>query len=83
MDCLVFRDTNAIDLGFLSNLYTWTNQRGGLVNINERLDRVIASSKWKMRFPNAEVVHRVASTSDRNPIELNLFYNPSHGPKPF
>lgn len=83
MDCLVFRATNAIDLGFLGNPYTWTNRRGGLANIHEHLDRVIASSKWKMRFPNAEVVHHVASTSNHNPIELNLFYNPSPGPKPF
>lgn len=72
-----------IDLGFSGNLFTWNNWRVGQANIQERLDRGLASSIWRTILPHASVVHLPAINSDHKPIII--FTNPKvvSIPKPF
>lgn len=42
----VIDDHDLIDLVFEGSPYTWTNKRGGLANIQERLDRGYANIEW-------------------------------------
>lgn len=46
-----------VDLGFHGPKYTWTNNRFGLGNIRDRLDRGIANHQWMQLFPNATLQH--------------------------
>lgn len=72
-----------IDLGFMGNSFAWSNRRGGVANIRERLDRVAVSPEWRLCYPQGAVLRYVAHRSDHSPIELNLFYDQYKGPKPF
>lgn len=59
-----------VDLGFIGPAYTWTNKRQIEHNIRERLDKVLASTEWCDKFPNASVSHLPIINSDNNPILL-------------
>ena len=39
-----------LDLGFVEHAFTWTNGQAGDNNIQERLDRDIATIDWKEAF---------------------------------
>jgi hypothetical protein len=60
-----------IDLGFARNPFTWGNNRQGLENIKERLDRGLASPSWIHLHPEFSLIHLSAHNSDHNPISLN------------
>ena len=60
-----------IDVGFVGNLFTWTNNRKGLENIKERLDRGLASPSWVHLHSDFSLIHLPALNSDHNPISLN------------
>jgi len=45
-----------MDLGFQGPLFTWSNKRKGLAKVQERLDRVLANSQWRMLFPEGEAL---------------------------
>uniref|UniRef100_A0A2N9HT90 CCHC-type domain-containing protein n=1 Tax=Fagus sylvatica TaxID=28930 RepID=A0A2N9HT90_FAGSY len=72
-----------VDLGFIGNPYTWTNKRHNFANIKERLDRAFSNTEWRTTFPKASVYHFPATTSDHNPIILNIIGTDSTLPKPF
>ncbi|KAH6784204.1 hypothetical protein C2S52_009163, partial [Perilla frutescens var. hirtella] len=58
------------DLGYKGFGYTWTNAQVGASNIQERLDRDVANSKWIECFPSFSVEHLIRQESDHNPIYI-------------
>lgn len=60
-----------IDIGFNGPKYTWTNNRNGLNNIKERIDRGVANTHWLNLFPNATIKHLPICSSDHSPIVLD------------
>lgn len=79
----VINDHGMIDLGFVGCPYTWNNKRGGLANIQERLDRGYANVAWKTRFPNAIINHLTALSSYHKPLLLQTNPHVEALPKPF
>ena len=64
----VVRDCNFEDLGYIGHDYTWTNNRGGEQNIQERLDRFLATPAWREKFPGTFVTHLSKRKLDHLPI---------------
>ena len=58
------------DLGFIGYPYTWNNRRLGAANTRERLDRAVANEAWKLKFPEATVMHIISHASDHLPLIL-------------
>lgn len=56
------------DMGFVGQVYTWSNKQSGGDNIQERLDRGVASVDWSERFPSARVSHLTRVLSDHCPL---------------
>ncbi|KAL5788182.1 hypothetical protein ACOSP7_005131 [Xanthoceras sorbifolium] len=57
------------DLGFSGDSMTWNNKRRGVGNVQERLDRFLANSQWKLMFPrfsieNLEIYWQQRSRAD-------------------
>jgi hypothetical protein len=65
------------DLGFSGLPWTYDNMQKGKWNVHVRLDRVVASSRWKQKFSGARVQHIVSSRWDHGPILLELDKNQS------
>ena len=57
-----------IDMGFVGYEYTWSNNRGGEANIQERLDRFFVNEMWKQKFPGSYVSHLTKRKSDHLPL---------------
>ncbi|XP_059436227.1 uncharacterized protein LOC132169166 [Corylus avellana] len=51
---------------------TWNNGREGEEFIMEKLDRMVASHDWHVRFPNVEVLLEAAIFSDHLSMSINL-----------
>ncbi|KAF4363013.1 hypothetical protein F8388_020529 [Cannabis sativa] len=68
--------TGLIDLGCLGGKFTWfqkaTNSNGGTAIRRARLDRALASTDWRILFPNAIVELLTVGTSDHKPILLSI-----------
>ncbi|KAF4366795.1 hypothetical protein G4B88_018218 [Cannabis sativa] len=64
-----------IDLGYLGPSFTWAkggrNSNGGGALKRARLDRGLASTDWRLLFPNAIVNHLTASESDHRLLLLD------------
>ena len=61
-----------VDLGFNGYRFTWRNSRVGSTFVEERLDRVVATSEWREMFPRTKVRHIPASYSDHYPILMDM-----------
>lgn len=58
------------DLGYIGHDYTWTNNRGGEDNIQERLDRFFANERWRGLFAGTFVTHLPKRKSNHLPLVL-------------
>ncbi|KAL3846296.1 hypothetical protein ACJIZ3_003699 [Penstemon smallii] len=65
-------DSGLVDLGFVGDIYTWTNRWPHPLTIRERLDRACASDLWVQKFPYSRVVHMDTINSDHNPICIEV-----------
>ncbi|KAL8525760.1 hypothetical protein ACS0TY_015120 [Phlomoides rotata] len=61
-DCL--DRNNLLDMGYSGHAYTWSNNQSGLNNIQERLDRGVATESWMEAFPCYKVTHLTRFLSD-------------------
>ncbi|KAL4370540.1 hypothetical protein AHAS_Ahas06G0076000 [Arachis hypogaea] len=71
-----FRDAvqinELLDLGFVGHSFTWTNGQSGEDNIQERLDRALATIEWQQTFPKTIVQHLSRYKSDHSPILIDM-----------
>ncbi|KAH7851087.1 hypothetical protein Vadar_007104 [Vaccinium darrowii] len=70
-------DLGAIDLGFSGYPFTWANRRYGDGLVKERLDRVLVSSDWRLKYDTALVKHLFTVGSDHAALLLDT--NPPKG----
>ncbi|KAL8493015.1 hypothetical protein ACS0TY_024285 [Phlomoides rotata] len=56
------------DMGYSGHAYTWSNKQSGLDNIQERLDRGLASDELMETFPSFKGSHLTHFLSDHCPI---------------
>ncbi|XP_028055175.1 uncharacterized protein LOC114259367 [Camellia sinensis] len=59
---------NLIDLGSSGPRMMWTNNRQGLANTMERLDRALCNAEWRTMFPDAIVRVLPRTYSDHSPL---------------
>ncbi|KAH6787695.1 hypothetical protein C2S52_007247 [Perilla frutescens var. hirtella] len=68
---LAVHDCQLEDVRFQGYKFTWNNNQEGDKNIQERLDRFLASEEWLEFFPNFSVEHLARIASDHCPILLH------------
>ncbi|XP_028094336.1 uncharacterized protein LOC114294405 [Camellia sinensis] len=66
-----------MDIGCSGLKFTWSNNRQGMSNTMERLDRALCNAEWRTVFPKGAVCNLPRTYSDHSPImvhtEDNLF----------
>ncbi|KAL0011221.1 hypothetical protein SO802_006329 [Lithocarpus litseifolius] len=70
MDTLNWCDLR--DLGFIGPKFTWLYNMFDGTQIQERLDRALATVDWLIKFPSAKLFHKSSSVSDHCPHVLQL-----------
>jgi endonuclease/exonuclease/phosphatase family metal-dependent hydrolase len=61
------------DLGFAGDVFTWRNKQiRGDTHIHERLDRVVANSEWRVKFPLFYVKNGDPFHSDHKSVVIFL-----------
>ncbi|KAL8476214.1 hypothetical protein ACS0TY_028757 [Phlomoides rotata] len=73
----VVSDVGLFDLPLIGHSFTWIRSRGKENEVDERLDRGMATQEWKTLFPDARILNLVASVSDHSPVlvECMLSYD--------
>ncbi|XP_041003900.1 uncharacterized protein LOC121249253 [Juglans microcarpa x Juglans regia] len=60
------------DVGYVGNLFTWSNRHSDHTFTKERLDRYLMSAKWEGMFREVVVEGLVARSSDHKPMLLSF-----------
>lgn len=76
-------ENDLMDMGYIGYPFTWNNHRAWKANIQERLDRGLSNTRWRLLFPQATIHHLLAFRSDHKPLILHSVPNPPSQPKPF
>ena len=76
-------DLGAVDLGFAGCKFTQWNKCWGKGAIRERLDQAISSPDWRLKFPNANVLHLGTINSDHAPLLIDTNPTEESAPRPF
>lgn len=58
-------DCGLSDVGFKGPPFTWEWH-----GVKERLDRGVSNSQWRMRFPDASILHFPTLKSDHKPFSF-------------
>ena len=78
-DMLLFRETldwcDLMDMGYVGPKLTWDNRRSGNANIQVRLDRFVANTRWRLKFRRAKVIVLDFWGSDHRALLLQLVPN--------
>ena len=62
-------DCGLSDLGFQGDIFTWRNNSHEAEGyIRERLDRAVANTSWKVKFPVWKVINDEQRHSDHRPV---------------
>ncbi|POO03365.1 Endonuclease/exonuclease/phosphatase [Trema orientale] len=69
----VLENCGLSDLGFEGTSMTWNNGRGGVANVQERLDRGVATSEWRFLFPGYKLSHLDFWGSDHRAVLLDVY----------
>jgi hypothetical protein len=65
----VLEECDLHDLGFVGDAFTWRNHHHNASSYTrERLDRAVANSAWRARFPLVRVINGDPRHSDHSPI---------------
>ncbi|KAH7837759.1 hypothetical protein Vadar_017617 [Vaccinium darrowii] len=64
-------DLGAVDLGYSGYPFTWVNRRYGSGLIKERLDRVLVSPGWRVKYDRGFVQHLFSVGSDHAALLLD------------
>ena len=67
------------DMGYTGHAFTWSNNRSGEPNVQERLDRFLANSAWLYIFSWHQVSHLPKRRSDHLPILLECRHSNTTG----
>lgn len=80
MECFnnFISNSGLIDLEFKGINYAWTNKRVGKDNLRERIDKALANTDWRLKFPMAQVFHEPIVGSDHAPF-VSLFIPFNYG----
>ncbi|KAK2986298.1 hypothetical protein RJ640_021867 [Escallonia rubra] len=62
-----------MDLGSRGPKLTWDNGRQGFANTKERLDRAVANSDWRIKFPEATVTNLPRAFNDYDWVHQKYF----------
>ncbi|KAL8528698.1 hypothetical protein ACS0TY_006230 [Phlomoides rotata] len=73
---IVLKGVVCLIWGYVGHAYTWSNKQSGLRNIQERLDRGLATELWQTRFPLARVTHLPKLLSDHCPLWIEWEVSP-------
>jgi endonuclease/exonuclease/phosphatase family metal-dependent hydrolase len=68
----VVQRCHLVDLGFTGYAYTWDNNQEAMDNVQECLDRALATTTWSEWFARSVVTHVLFSSSDHLPILVTL-----------
>ncbi|KAI7997086.1 hypothetical protein LOK49_LG10G01813 [Camellia lanceoleosa] len=57
-----------MDLGCIGPKFTWTNNRKGMANTMERLDRALCNEDWRTMYPQGIIRNLPRTYSDHSPL---------------